>query len=33
MGTVELTDNEWIWDIFCILVALVIIFLVLAPKD
>lgn len=33
MGPVELSNNQWIWEIFCILVALVIVLLVLAPKD
>jgi len=30
---VELTQNQWIWEIFCLLVALVIVLLILAPKQ
>jgi hypothetical protein len=33
MGDIILTNNQWIWEIFSILCALVIVFLVLAPKD
>lgn len=33
MGTVELTNNQWVWEIFCILTALVIVLLSLCPKD
>jgi hypothetical protein len=33
MEIVQLTNNQWVWEIFCILTALVIIFLVLCPKD
>jgi hypothetical protein len=33
MNPVELTQNQWIWEIFCVLGALVIVFLILAPKD
>ena len=33
MGDVVLSNNQWIWEIFSILCALVIVFLVLAPKD
>jgi hypothetical protein len=33
MGAVELTNNQWVWEIFCILVALVILLLTLAPKE
>jgi hypothetical protein len=33
MEIVQLTNSQWVWEIFCILAALVIIFLVLCPKD
>ena len=33
MEIIQLTNNQWIWEIFCITTSLVIIFLVLCPKD
>lgn len=33
MGDVELTNNQWVWEIFTILAALVIVLLVMCPKE